>query len=192
MKRMTPFIVAIGITFGATGMYFGINPNAHGPSALVAGVSTKTQTAAAALYAQSFLEASGHMQGLAKWQGHLLIVNFWATWCGPCVEEMPALSTLQKELQPKKIQIIGIGIDTAGNIAQFAAKYKIAYPLYIGGPGATELSRSFGNQSAGLPYTVLINPNGKVVKTYLGKLRIDELRRDLAAMERAMQGQVRL
>ena len=95
---------------------------------------------------------------------------------------MPELTELQKELQPKNIQILGIGIDSPANISAFAEKYKIAYPLYVAGMEGSELSRQLGNQAGGLPFTVLIDASGKVKKTYLGRLKMDELRRDIAAM----------
>lgn len=136
----------------------------------------------ATLFAQKMNDAAGKPQALAQWQGHALLVNFWAPWCGPCVKEMPELSSLAGELKAKNINVIGIGIDTPTNIAEFTAKYKIAYPIYIGGMDATDLSRQFGNKNGGLPYTVLIGADGKIAKTYLGTLKFDQLRKDLAAL----------
>jgi peroxiredoxin len=79
--------------------------------------------------------------------------------------------------------VIGIGIDSPTNLAEFAKKIKIAYPLYVGGMSGTDLSRGFGNTNGGLPYTVLIGADGQVRKTYLGKLKFDQLRTDLAALK---------
>ena len=95
---------------------------------------------------------------------------------------MPELSGLQAELTPKDVQLLGIGIDSPSNIADFAAKYKIAYPLYIAGMSGTELSRQFGNSAGGLPFTVLIGRDGQVRKTYLGRLKLAELRADIASL----------
>jgi peroxiredoxin len=78
--------------------------------------------------------------------------------------------------------VVGIGVDTPTNIAEFATKYKIAYPIYVGGMNATDLARAFGNTNGSLPYTVLLGADGKVVKTYLGILKFDELRKDLATL----------
>jgi thiol-disulfide isomerase/thioredoxin len=136
----------------------------------------------AALLGQSLNDAAGKPQSLAQWKGKPLLVNFWAPWCGPCVKEMPELSALAGELKAKNINVVGIGIDTPTNIAEFTGKYKIAYPIYIGGMDATDLSRQLGNPNGGLPYTVLIGADGKVLKTYLGTLKFDALRRDLAAI----------
>ena len=95
---------------------------------------------------------------------------------------MPELTELQTELAGKNIQILGIGIDSPSNIREFAAKYKITYPLYIAGLTGSELSRQFGNQAGGLPFTVIIGPKGDVRKTYLGRLKMDQLRADIAAL----------
>jgi thiol-disulfide isomerase/thioredoxin len=135
-----------------------------------------------ALYAQSLPDASGTPQALAQWKGKAMVLNFWAPWCAPCVEEMPELSQLQKEHAGKNLQVIGIGIDSPSNIAEFAKKFNIAYPVYVAGISGTELSRQFGNKAGGLPYTVLIGADGQIKKTYLGRLKFEQLRADLAAM----------
>jgi peroxiredoxin len=95
---------------------------------------------------------------------------------------MPALSSLQTELRGKKIQIIGIGIDSAKNIAEFADKYPISYPLYVSGMAGSKFSRAFGNQAGGLPFTVVVGSDGQIRKTYLGQLDIATLRSDLLAL----------
>jgi thiol-disulfide isomerase/thioredoxin len=136
----------------------------------------------AALLGHSMNDAAGKPQALAQWKGKPLLVNFWAPWCGPCVREMPELSALAGELKARNINVVGIGIDTPTNIAEFTGKYKIAYPIYIGGMEATDLSRQLGNPTGGLPYSVLIGADGKILKSYQGILKFDELRRDLAAI----------
>lgn len=136
----------------------------------------------AALYAQSMNDAAGKAQPLARWKGKAVVLNFWAPWCGPCVQEMPELVELSKELAPKNVTVLGIGIDSPANIAEFAAKYQISYPVYVAGMSGTDLSRQFGNTNGGLPFTVLIGADGSVRKTYLGRLKFAELRADLAAL----------
>jgi thiol-disulfide isomerase/thioredoxin len=150
--------------------------------AYAAGLKQKPDGAVQALYAQTLPDASGAAQALSQWKGKTLIVNFWAPWCAPCVEEMPELSELQRQYAAKNLQIIGIGIDSPSNIAEFAKKFNIAYPVYVAGIQGTELSRQLGNKAGGLPYTVLIGADGQVKKTYLGRLKFEQLRADLAAL----------
>lgn len=137
---------------------------------------------AAALLGQSMNDVAGKPQALSQFKGKPLLVNFWAPWCAPCVKEMPELSTLATEVKAKNVNVVGVGIDTPTNILEFTTKYKISYPIYVGGMVATDLARAFGNANASLPYTVLIGADGKVVKTYLGILKFDELRKDLATL----------
>lgn len=173
MKRNSALFIFIGLLFAAIGMYFGVQKLAPEPA---------QASAVERLLAQTLPDAHGVPHPLSKWRGQPMIVNFWATWCAPCVDEMPELSALQAEIAPRGIQLLGIGIDSADNIAKFAAKYKISYPLFAAGVSAIELARAFGNQAGGLPYTVLIGRDGQVKKTYLGRLKIDQLRADLSLM----------
>ena len=173
MKRNVLVAGVIGLVFAGVGMYFG---SQHYMPA------KPESSAVASLLAQEMADADGKMHKLSQWQGKTLIVNFWATWCAPCVEEMPELTALQTELAPKDIQILGVGIDSPSNVREFSAKYKITYPLYIAGMTGTELSRQFGNQAGGLPFTVIIGPKGDIKKTYLGRLKMDQLRADIQAL----------
>jgi peroxiredoxin len=163
----------IAIVFASIGAYFATRHFETAPP---------QQSAVKLLFAQTFSDSAGNPQAMSQWKGKNLIVNFWATWCPPCVEEMPELVELQHEVASRNTQIIGIGIDSAKNIAEFSAKHKIDYPLYVSGMSGTELSKQFGNSAGGLPFTVLIGPDGQVKKTYLGRLKMDSLRRDLAAL----------
>jgi thiol-disulfide isomerase/thioredoxin len=171
MKHKLPLFIVVGLLFAALGLYLGVNR-----------LAPEAPQATTSLLAHTWPDAQGTPQKLSQWKNKPLIVNFWATWCAPCVQEIPELSALQTELAPKDIQLIGIGVDSAANIAEFTSKYKISYPLYVAGIDATDLSRAFGNQAGGLPFTVLIGRDGRVRKTYLGRLKMQELRADLALM----------
>jgi peroxiredoxin len=124
-------------------------------------------------------DAAGQNHSLSEWRGKVLLVNFWATWCPPCVEEMPELVELQNSLASKNLQIVGIGVDSPSNIQQFTKKYQISYPLLVAGMQGTDISRELGNQAGGLPFTVLIDTSGKVRQTYLGRLNINKVKSDL-------------
>ncbi len=170
MKRSYLIGALVALVSVAVGIYVGSQRWSPAPA---------QGNAASNLFRQSLPDAKNTMQSLSQWQGKTLVVNFWATWCAPCVEEMPELVALQNEAAPKNIQIIGIGIDSASNIKDFSLKHHITYPLYVAGVSGTELARQFGNQAGGLPFTVLVSPSGEVRKTYLGRLKMEELKRDL-------------
>jgi thiol-disulfide isomerase/thioredoxin len=173
MKGKIAVFAAVALLCAGLGAWLG-----HRQIAPVAAESSAVQ----ALLAQTLSDSSGQSQPMSQWKDRPLVVNFWATWCAPCVDEMPELSALQQEVAARSIQILGIGIDSPSNIAEFGTKYKISYPLYAGGMSGTELSRRFGNQGGGLPFTVLIDRQGQVRKTYLGRLKMDELKADLASL----------
>lgn len=177
---MTYTVVAL--LFGGIGAYVGLKRQPAPPPAAAAHPPA-APTPSGALFAQSMNDASGASHSLVRWKGKPLVVNFWAPWCAPCVQEMPELDQVAAENAPLGINVIGIGIDTPANIAQFATKLKISYPLYVAGLSGTELARQFGNSAGGLPYTVLIGADGKVLKAYLGKLKFDELKADLAKLK---------
>lgn len=168
----------VALLFGAMGAYAATKSAAPITTEAPPGTTASVQ----ALLAESLPDAAGKTQALSRFKGKALLVNFWAPWCAPCVKEMPELSALQAQAVGKKVQIIGIGIDSPSNIAEFSKKTKITYPVYVAGMSGTELARQFGNASGGLPFTVLIGADGQVKKTYLGGLKFDQLRADLAAL----------
>ncbi len=124
----------------------------------------------AALLGVTLPSIDGTEQPLAQWRGKVLVANFWATWCAPCREEMPALAAAQKANASNGLQIVGIGIDDAGKMRQFAMEAGVGYPLLVGGYGALELSRTFGNTAMALPFTVVVDRRGEVVMRKLGPL----------------------
>lgn len=169
-KKFLSLAIAIGALGTGLGIYAG---NASSSP------ESPQNGAVKALLEKSLNDSAGKPQALSQWKNQFLVLNFWATWCAPCVKEMPELSALQNEFKGKQVQILGLGIDSPSNIADFSKKYAISYPLYVAGIDGSELSRQMGNQAGGLPFTVLVDPHGKVVKSYLGRLKMDELRADI-------------
>ena len=130
----------------------------------------------AALFAQSFDDANGDLQPMNQWQGRLLVVNFWATWCAPCIEEMPDLQKVQVEYAERGVTIVGVAIDNASAVKRFRDEQNVGLPLLIAGAAGTELVRQLGNASGALPYTVLVDRSGSVVQSKLGRLHASQLR----------------
>ena len=127
--------------------------------------------AASALLGVTLPDPLGREQPLAQWQGKVMIVNFWATWCAPCREEMPMFMRIQQEHGPKGVQFVGIAVDDAEKVRRYAEELKLNYPTLIGGFGAMELSKSMGNSVMALPFTVILDRGGRVAHTQLGPLK---------------------
>ncbi|HZR03712.1 MAG TPA: TlpA disulfide reductase family protein [Burkholderiales bacterium] len=122
----------------------------------------------AALLAASLPDMAGKAQRLEQWKGKILVVNFWATWCEPCREEIPALIRTQRQFGNQGVQIVGIAIDEPDKVKPYAAQMGINYPILVGELEALELTRAAGNQVGGLPYTVVFNRAGQIITTRLG------------------------
>jgi thiol-disulfide isomerase/thioredoxin len=126
--------------------------------------------------------AAGTSEPLSAFKGKPVVVNFWASWCGPCVKEMPALSAMQRDYQKKGITFIGLGVDSEKNINDFLQKVKVDYPVYVTGFGGADLARAFGNNAGGLPFTVVIDAKGVVRSTKLGEVNESELKKTLDSL----------
>ena len=133
------------------------------------------------LFAQTLIDSAGRPLELASLKGRTVVLNFWATWCAPCVDEMPELSALHEEIAGANATVIGIGIDSPSNIREFAVKHRFAYPLLVGGLLGAELTRKLGNERALLPFTVVISPSGKIVERTVGRIRLPRLRQVVAS-----------
>ena len=149
-------VIALGIGVGAARMVYA-------PDAAKTSVPD-------ALWATRLPDQYGKPQTLAQWRGKVLVLNFWATWCAPCREEIPDFIALRAEYRARNVEMVGIALDAAAPVAGYAAEMNIPYPILVGEGAALGLSRALGNPSGALPYTVVINPAGKIVLRHLGRL----------------------
>jgi thiol-disulfide isomerase/thioredoxin len=143
---------------------------ATAPSAQAVAANAAYDGAVQSLYRTSLPDTGGAPRSFAQYRGKPVVVNFWASWCAPCVKEMPALSELQRRYASKGVAFVGIGVDSAKNITQFLDKVKVSYPVYVAGFGGADLARQFGNNAGGLPFTVVIDRSGRVRYTKLGEV----------------------
>lgn len=130
-----------------------------------------------AFFANPWKTPDGKSVNTDDWRGKVLVVNFWASWCPPCVEEMPTLDKLQQEFSSKNVLFVGIGIDSPSNIRQFLENTPVSYPIVIGGLEGSTLSKQMGNSQGALPYTIVIDARGKATSSKLGKISEEELRK---------------
>lgn len=152
--------------------------------ALLGGVFTqrwlheRSQQQAAAALDTAFPDLDGKPHLLSEWKGKVLIVNFWASWCPPCVEEMPEFSKLQRELGDKGVQFVGILVDDEADAArEFLKKNPVSYPILNGAIGGRPLASSLGNRAEVLPFSAVFTQDGKPVHIQLGKFGREEVLR---------------
>ncbi|MBI3714642.1 MAG: TlpA family protein disulfide reductase [Betaproteobacteria bacterium] len=121
-----------------------------------------------AFYASTFPDLQQHEQSLGQWPQDWLLVNFWATWCVPCREEMPILAKLQTKFSQRHLKVIGISADSTAKAANFAQNNQIGYLLLADEARAISFSQRLGNREGALPYSVLVSPGGTLVWTHAG------------------------
>lgn len=152
--------VALWLLKGPLERGFGLSGQAARPA--------NTAQAAEQLFSQKIPDLAGIEQPFSQWQGKLLVVNLWATWCPPCRTEMPGFSRLQAKYADKNVQFVGIALDTPERVQAFAAQTPVNYPLLIGSQALTPIFAAFGNTTGGLPFTVILDRDGRVAHARLG------------------------
>lgn len=127
-------------------------------------------------------DVDGNRVAASDFDGAPLLLNFWATWCKPCVEEMPMLSELQQSRSDQGLRIVGIALDDAERARQFAADMGIGYPILVGGADVVLTGRRFGNRTGMLPFSVLVDSGGIIRWVHLGALERPVLENELNAL----------
>lgn len=116
----------------------------------------------------NFVDRDGKPRTLAEFNGRPLLVNFWASWCGPCVEEMPLLDRFAAEQGENGVQVLGIALDDAEAVETFLEEFPVAFPIVLDTPGPRDSSVQLGNRRSVLPYSVLLDAQGRVLKQKIG------------------------
>jgi len=161
--------------------------SAGGPPPLPAADPTAGTAALSSeqFYALAFADLDGHPQALGQWRGKLLVVNFWATWCAPCRKEIPDFAAVSTQYAERGVQFVGLGIDSADNIARFATDQRVPYPLLVAGTGSLPIMTALGNSAMALPFTLIVDGEGRIRLRKLGPMNGESLR---ASLERMLQG----
>ncbi len=133
----------------------------------------------------SLPDTAGNQHSASEWRGKPLVLNFWATWCEPCREEVPFLINAQKRYQARGLQIVGVAIDDTDSVMRFAQDMRINYPLLIAQEAGLELMSRYGNRRGLLPFTVIIDPDGTVLARKLGGYSKRELAEALDSLVNA-------
>jgi thiol-disulfide isomerase/thioredoxin len=128
-----------------------------------------------ALWQATFPQPDGEPLVMAQLRGSPLVLNFWATWCPPCVKEMPELDRFAREFAARDVRVVGLALDNAGPVRQFLQRTPVSYAIGLAGFEGTELARSLGNDRGGLPFTAFFDRRGRLAHRKLGETNYAEL-----------------
>ena len=136
---------------------------------------TTSPMAEFALWQQEFATPEGGSLSMSSLRGKPLLLNFWATWCPPCVAELPLLSSFYQEKRANGWQTIGLAVDQLDPVKRFLNQKPVTFPVAMAGMPGIELSRSLGNLSGGLPFTVVLGSDGLIAHRKMGKVTPSDL-----------------
>ena len=124
----------------------------------------------------------GGAHNLGKWRGHVIVLNFWASWCPPCRSEMPVFIALQNEYGARGLQILGVAVDDPEDAREFADSIGINFPVLLGSTDAIDLSQQLGNRFSGLPFTVVFDRDGLAVLSHGGEISRERLEQTITPL----------
>ena len=155
-----------------------------GAAAAVAGVGVAlwrfepqavSQAASHPFWGQQFETPSGEALAMTGFQGKPLLLNFWATWCPPCIEELPMIDAFWRENTAKGHQVVALAIDQPSAVRKFLTRQALGFPVGLAGLEGTQLAKSLGNAVGGLPFTVFFKADGSIWRQKMGQLTGDDL-----------------
>ncbi|MED5617964.1 TlpA family protein disulfide reductase [Ideonella sp. BN130291] len=129
----------------------------------------------AALWESSFPDPEGRSWAMAPLRGKPVVVNFWATWCAPCVKELPQFDRFHREYSQRGWQVVGLAIDSPMAVAEFLKRTPVSFPIGVAGMDGAELMLALGNSHGVLPFTTVLDAAGDVVRKRVGETSYDEL-----------------
>lgn len=175
--RILLLVLAVALVAGAAGYLTRISTQEHktaiGDVAASSGSSNLPQSNKP-LWVWSFNDLDGVTRQLNEWQGPLLVINFWATWCPPCLKEIPSFTKLQTRFGSDRVQFLGVAYDHLEAVQEFVAKQPINYPVLMGGDDVAVFMRELGNKIGALPFTAVVDSTGKVLATQQGEWHENE------------------
>lgn len=130
----------------------------------------------------ALFDLNGKRRTLTEWQGKVLLVNFWATWCAPCRAEIPSFIEVRARNRDRPFEVIGIAVDRPDYVMEYASELAIPYPILLDPIHGGSSLIPWGNPQGALPYSVLLDRNGRVALTHFGKLSAQQLQAQLDAL----------
>ena len=169
MNRRRWLSAGVGAAAASAGVGFALWRQSSAPT------PAATSTSDGEIWRLSFPAPDSSMLSMAQFKGRPLVVNFWATWCPPCVKEMPELDRFARTFGARGWQVLGLAIDGPAPVREFLARVKISFPIGLAGFEGTDLSRRLGNEGGALPFTVVFDRSGRPVQRKLGETSFDQL-----------------
>ncbi len=123
----------------------------------------------------SLPDVSGVQRNVSEWQGRVLVINFWATWCPPCRKEIPEFVALQEQYGDKGLQFVGIAIEDREPVSDYLNSIKINYPILIGGDKGIALAQQLGNIINAVPFTIVVNRQGQIIHRQPGEFSSEKV-----------------
>lgn len=157
---------------GASVAWWKFQPHQVSPNPAAGGAAGR---ASDAFWSLSFDTPDGRNLSMSSFRGKLLLVNFWATWCPPCVEELPLLDYFYQENRDKNLQIVGLAVDQPSAVRTWLQSKPLHFPVGMAGLGGTELSKSLGNIAGSLPFTAVFSASGELLHRKIGKVLPEDL-----------------
>ena len=153
-----------------------------GPAAILSGPLLSDEADVASLMMARLPDVNGVETSMADIAGKVIVVNFWATWCTPCREEIPDFVKLQAEYDARGVRFVGIAAERVDKVTAFVRELGINYPILIGDFAAIELSRKLGDTAGALPFTVVLDQGRKIVHREVGVVKPAKLREIFAKL----------
>jgi len=174
MKRRQVIFAGAGVALVSVGLGWTMRWHAERPQPAQAELSVGGPPVD--IWPLRFERPQGGELVLAQLRGRPLVLNFWATWCPPCVEEMPMLDRFHREQGDRGWQVAGLAIDSAEPVREFLSRHPVGFPIGLAGAKGVTLARSLGNQRGALPFSVIYDASGNLISHKLGALTMDELK----------------
>ncbi len=168
-SKLTTIVLLGMVVVAVTSFYVGRSAQQHADELAITGPAPLAQ-ANKLRPSFSLPDLEGRLRQVSEWDGKVLVVNFWATWCPPCRKEIPVFIALQEKYAAQGLQFIGIALDEKDKVQDFVDTMGIEYPILVGGKQAERVSVAYGNRFGALPYTVIIDKNKNIISQHRGEL----------------------